>query len=139
MITVEYTGNKPYHATAGAAGSDLKSTYELCLQPNQQEFIHTGTSVSIPDGYFGMVVPRSSICNKLGLQLVNSVGIIDSDYRGEIMLCYKNTSNEPVVIPKDERIGQIVVLPYVNCNWEQVNELESSVRGTGGFGSTGAK
>ena len=137
MMKVEYTGDKPYYATGGAAGADLKSFYEVCLQPDQQEMICTNTSLSIPDGYFGMVVPRSSICNKLGLQLVNSVGIIDSDYRGEIMMCYKNTSSEPVVIPRGERIGQIIITPYVDCEWVEVDRLDDTERGSGGFGSTG--
>ncbi len=136
-MKVEIKGNKPYYATEGAAGADLESTYELCIYPKQQEILHTSLSLSIPEGCFGMVVPRSSICNKLGLQLVNSVGIIDSDYRGEIKLCYKNTSEHPVTINRGERIGQIVIISYIKCEWVEVDNLDDTNRGTGGFGSTG--
>ena len=137
LMKVKYTGEKPYYATCGAAGADLKSSENVTIKPNDQCMVHTNTALSIPDGFFGMVTPRSSICNKFGLQLVDSVGIIDSDYRGDIMLCYKNTSDELVVIPKGERIGQIVVIPYVNCEWVQVDTLDDTERGSGGFGSTG--
>lgn len=139
MSEISFVGNMPRYMTTGAAGADLESNYSYGVIPGNQVMVDTGTAVSIPEGFFGMVVPRSSLCNKGGLRLVNSVGIIDSDYRGNIMFCYKNTGKEPVLIEKGERIGQLVIVPFVKAEFKQVDALEDTERGSGGFGSTGGK
>ena len=138
-MQVNFKGTEPQYMSLGAAGADLASKHDYTILPKEQIMIDTGTAVSIPEGYFGMAVPRSSICNKKGLQLANSIGVIDSDFVGSVRLVYRNTSDKEAVILKGERIGQIVILPFVKAEFTQVEDLEETVRGEGGFGSTGNK
>lgn len=138
-MQIKYKGTEPKYMSQGAAGADLSSKNEYTILPQEQVMIDTGTAVSIPEGYFGMAVPRSSICNKKGLQLSNSVGIIDADFTGSIRLVYRNISDKEAVILKGERIGQLVILPFVKAEFTQVEDLEETVRGEGMFGSTGNK
>jgi dUTP pyrophosphatase len=123
----------------GAAGADLEAKGNYTILPKEKIMIDTGTAVAIPEGYFGMCCPRSSLCNKGGLRLVNSLGIIDHDYRGTIRFVYENVSDKAVVIEEGERIGQMVVLPFVKAEFIKVDTLEDTERGCGGFGSTGIK
>jgi dUTP pyrophosphatase len=136
-MILNYTGTQPQYMSQGAAGADLESEEFYTIHPNEQVMIDTGTSVQIPEGYFGMAAPRSSLCNKKGLQLVNSLGIIDSDFIGSIKLVYKNNSAETVYIEEGERIGQLIILPFVKAVYTKVDKLEDTLRGEGGFGSTG--
>lgn len=122
--------------SAGAAGADLQASETVKIRPLTIGVVKTGTSVSLPEGTFGMAVPRSSICKKAGLFLINSVGIIDNDYRGEIMLMYFNLSLKSQIIPKGMRIGQLVCIPFVPLKFIE-GDLDDTKRGTGGFGSTG--
>lgn len=138
MSDVKYIGTKPRYMSEGASGADLAADDTYVIGVGQQEMIDTGTAMSIPDDCFGMAVPRSSLCNKQHLQLVNSVGVIDSDYRGTIRFVYRNIGDGEVVIRKGERIGQIIIIPFVKANFVQVEDLDETGRGEGGFGSTGA-
>lgn len=136
-MKIEFVGTQPQYMSAGAAGADLSSSEVYFISAGKSEMIETNTAVAIPEGYFGMCCPRSSICNKKGLTLVNSVGVIDSDYTGTIKFVYKNNSDSMVIIEKGERIGQLLILPFVKANFIEVNQLGETERGTGGFGSTG--
>lgn len=135
--TVLFKGNEPQFMSKGAAGADLIANDTYVIKPNQQAMIDTGTSVAIPEGSYGMLTPRSSLCNKGGLQMPNSIGIIDSDYRGSIKCCYKNTGDKTIEIEKGERICQLIIMGYNKANFVVTeDELPSTERGVGGFGST---
>lgn len=129
--------------TNGAAGADLVadlgSAAFVEIMPNHSYMFNTGTAIQLPEGMAGLLIPRSSLCNKKGLKLVNSVGLLDEDYTGNIKFCYENTGPLPVIIEHGERIGQILVVPYIKANFQKVDKLEETERGNGGFGSTGAK
>lgn len=137
IIKTLFQGNKPQYMSEGAAGADLQASEDVKIRPLCIGVVKTGTSVELPIGTFGMAVPRSSICKKMGLFLINSVGIIDSDYRGEIMLMYFNLSLRSCFIKKGERIGQLVCVPFVKLKYIE-GDLEDTERGSGGFGSTGS-
>lgn len=136
-MKIKYVGNKPQYMSLGAAGADLMAKTDVVIEPQEQVMIDTGSYLSIPEGHFGLVCPRSSLCNKKGLHMVNSVGIIDSDYRGSIRLVYKNTSEDVINIGEGDRIGQIIIQPFVKASFVEVDSLEDTIRGEGGFGSTG--
>jgi|26BtaG_2_1085354.scaffolds.fasta_scaffold12222_3 dUTP pyrophosphatase len=136
-MKVEFKGVPPQYMTNGAAGADLACFVDTVIEPGQEVLVPTGTKVAIPEGHFGMLVPRSSTCRKKLLELTNSVGIIDSDYRGELMFSYRNIGRQDVHIGAGERIGQLVILPYVKADLVLVEELTDTERGEGGFGSTG--
>ena len=107
------------------------------IAPHTSMMIGTGIAVSIPTGHVGLLFVRSSLGVRLGLTPANAVGVIDSDYRGEVKVCLRNASLITAQIRKDERICQLVVVPVDTSDWEQVNTLEATERGSGGFGSTG--
>lgn len=128
----------PTYGSACAAGADLYSCEgELAFLPGETKLVHTGIAMEIPDGYVGLIYARSGIATKRGLAPANKVGVIDSDYRGEIMVALHNHSNEVVSIEAKERIAQIVIAPYLTVSFDEVEELDSTQRGAGGFGSTG--
>ena len=131
----------PTYGTANAAGADLYACIEedLTIEPNETKFVSTGVAMEIPDGLVGLVYARSSLGCKQGLAPANKVGVIDSDYRGEIMVALHNHSKEQRTVEKGQRIAQIVFAPYVMGVFDVVENLEDSIRGTGGFGSTGKK
>jgi dUTP pyrophosphatase len=135
-----FKGLKPYRGTEQSAGLDLfaKRSYEF--KKNQMILVDTGTSVVIPDGHFGLLTVRSSL-GVQGMCLVNGVGIIDSDYRGEVMVAIRNISGKKVYISANQRIAQIVVVPYSKVDLQELAFFGDDVSGTdrvGGFGSTGA-
>ena len=101
--------------------------------------IHTGLAAEIPEGYAGLVFARSGLASKRGLAPANKVGVVDSDYRGEWMVALHNHSGEPQIVEPGERIAQMVIVPYLTARFEEVGELSDTVRGTGGFGSTGTR
>ena len=107
------------------------------ISPGETVMIHTGVSVEIPHGYFGLCAPRSGIASKRGLANINAPGIIDEGYRGEIMVPLHNYSDMVQVVEHGERICQLIIVPYCSCECVQVEELSDSERGEGGFGSTG--
>jgi len=127
---------KPEYKTKGSAGADLKIVTDITLLPGASYLVATGVSIAIPEGYVGLVFPRSGLASK-GITLRNSVGVIDSDYRGEIMVALVNNSYETVVLTKGDRVAQIVFLPVTQFPFISVDKLPETTRGTGGFGSTG--
>ena len=131
----------PSYGSVCAAGADLYAFEkgEVTIKPGETKVIHTGIAMEIPDGYVGLVYARSGISIKRGLAPANKVGVIDSDYRGEIMVALHNHSDEDQTIADFERIAQIVIAPYITANFVEADELDETVRGAGGFGSTGTK
>ena len=130
----------PSYGTEYAAGADLYSSMEdVTINPNETVFIHTDISIEIPVGLVGLIYARSGMACKKGVAPANKVGVIDSDYRGEIMVALYNHSNQAVTIAKGDRVAQLVIAPYIKADFQEVEELEDTVRGEGGFGSTGTK
>lgn len=127
---------KPEYKTKGAAGADLKCALDVVLNPSASLLVATGVSLAIPEGFVGLIFPRSGLATK-GITLKNSVGVIDSDYRGEIMVSLVNNSYETVALSKGDRVAQIVFLPVTQFPFISVDKLPETTRGTGGFGSTG--
>ena len=125
----------PNYAKYGDAGMDLTATSKS-YDENNNVVYGTGLAVEIPEGYVGLVFPRSSICKK-DLFLTNSVGVIDSGYRGEIMAKFKHTDNLPVEYRVGERIAQLIIIPHPYIEFVPANELSDSERGSGGYGSSG--
>ena len=129
----------PTYGSEFAAGADLYSIEAVTLQPHETVLVHTGIAMEIPNSYVGLIYARSGLATKRNLAPANKVGVIDCDYRGEIMVSLHNHSNNEQSIEKGERIAQIVFTPYITANFEEVNELTDTIRGEGGFGSTGKK
>jgi dUTP pyrophosphatase len=131
----------PSYATEGSAGLDLRACLDnaLTLQPGQTELIRTGLSVHIADpSLAAMILPRSGLGHKHGIVLGNLVGLIDSDYQGELMVSCWNRGNTAFTVEVGERIAQLVLVPVVQADFEVVTEFDQSNRGEGGFGSTGS-
>lgn len=128
----------PKYANAFAAGLDLRVLLDAPIEiaPQERVRLHTGLQVQIPTGYFGMVVIRSGLGFR-GLTLANAVGIIDSDYRGEIQIAVVNLSDEPISLEDGERIAQMILVPFAQGELEVVDALEETDRGEKGFGSSG--
>ena len=130
----------PAYARLGDAGVDLRSAADVSLKPGERALVPTGIAVAIPDGYAGFVQPRSGLAIRKGLGLLNSPGLIDSGYRGEIKIIAINLDPENAIdIARGERIAQLVVLSVPQCTIVEVEELPGSERGSGGFGSTGTE
>lgn len=131
----------PEYATALSAGLDLKAniTEPVTLNPLERVLVPTGLFIALPEGTEAQVRPRSGLAAKYGITVLNSPGTIDADYRGEIKVILVNLSNEPFVINPGERIAQMVVARFERAQWVEVQELDSTERGEGGFGSTGRK
>ena len=131
----------PPYATALSAGVDLKAFLEepLTLSPLQRAMVPTGLYIALPEGYEAQVRPRSGIAAKHGITVLNTPGTIDADYRGEIRVILVNLSEEPFVIQPGERIAQMVIARHERAEWIETDELDETVRGAGGFGSTGTK
>jgi dUTP pyrophosphatase len=129
----------PSYALAGDAGMDLRSAVDVVLAPGERCRIPTGIAVAIPDGHAGFVQPRSGLAARAGLGFVNSPGLIDSGYRGEIQVVAINLDRrEPIDIRRGDKIAQLVILPVPQVALAEVEELPASDRGAGGFGSTGS-
>jgi len=128
----------PRYQHEGDAGFDLTSRVDMTVQPGERAMLPTGLAVSIPPGYAGLVLPRSGLAARHGIALVNSPGLIDSGYRGEISVVIINTDKrEPFHIHRGERIAQMVIQRVEEASLVQVEELDETERGAGGFGSTG--
>lgn len=127
----------PIYKTNGASGADLMSVETVEIKPFERLLVNTGIRVSVPMGYEAQVRPRSGLSSKKGLTLVNAVGTVDSDYTGLVYASMINLSNEPQIIKKGERIAQLVIAPVVQANFIQVDNLDETERGAGGFSSTG--
>jgi len=126
--------------SAAAAGADLSAAIDapLVLAPGDRRAVDTGLAMAIADGYEGQVRPRSGLALKQGLTVVNAPGTIDSDYRGEVKVLLVNLGTEPVTIEPGQRIAQLIIAPVVQADFQTVEELSETVRGSAGFGSTGA-
>lgn len=124
-----------------AAGADLYSAEDadVVIGPSETKFIGTGLAMEIPEGYVGLVYARSGLACKRGLAPANKVGVVDSDYRGEIKVALHNHGKEAQTVEKGERIAQMVIAPYLSVDYEEADALSETERGEGGFGSTGRK
>lgn len=127
----------PSRARPGDAGADLCAAIEATLQPGERVTVGTGVAVAIPEGYAGLVTPRSGLAQRHGLGIVNAPGIVDAGYRGEIRVILVNLGRETVTVARGDRIAQLVVVPVLADEMQEVGELPFSERGEGGFGSTG--
>lgn len=131
----------PTYGSADAAGADLYAVTDgpIEVQPGQTVVVHTGLALAIPQGFVGLVYARSGLATKQGLAPANKVGVIDADYRGELMVALHNHSAEPRTVEQGDRIAQLVIAPYLTAQFTQQEELDDTARGEGGFGSTGRK
>ena len=131
----------PTYGSEFAAGADLYACLDapITIAPHQTVLVPTGLSMEIPAGWAGMIHARSGLATKRHLAPANKVGVIDSDYRGEIMVSLHNHGTEPQTVEPEERIAQMVIMPYLAAQFYEAEELSDTVRGAGGFGSTGTK
>jgi len=127
----------PAYETAGAAGMDLRAAEAMTLKPGGRHLVPTGLSISLPPGFEAQVRPRSGLAVKHGVTVLNSPGTIDCDYRGEIKVPLINHGQADFVIARGDRIAQMVIAPVTRINWSEVDTLDETARGTGGFGSSG--
>lgn len=131
----------PSYGTDYSAGADL---YALCdgeiiIGVGETVLVHTGLSIEVPEGFGGFIYARSGLASKKGLAPANKVGVVDADYRGEVMVALHNHGTVPQTIECGERIAQLVIAPFLKAEFNLVDELSETVRGQGGFGSTGTK
>jgi len=129
----------PIFSTLGSAGADLCSIDDVDVYPGMTEKIRTGLCVEIPEGYAGFVNSRSGLAAKHSVAVLNSPGVIDSDFRGEICVLLHNHGRDTFCVSRGDRIAQLVIVPYIQFEFEEAEELTSTSRGEGGFGSTGIK
>ena len=131
----------PAYATALSAGLDLLAavTEPVILAPGQRRLIPTGIAIALPAGFEAQIRPRSGLALKNGISLVNSPGTIDADYRGEIGVIVINHSDQPFTVERGTRIAQMVIARHERATWVEVDNLDETARGSGGFGSTGTK
>jgi dUTP pyrophosphatase len=133
----------PAYETAGAAGMDLRAAVAedepVVLRPGDRASVPTGLAIALPDGFEGQVRPRSGLAVRHGVTLVNTPGTIDADYRGEVKVILINLGEEDVTIRRGDRIAQLVIAPVTRAEWSEVESLDETIRGEGGFGSTGGR
>lgn len=131
----------PTYGSLFAAGADLYllSDDDVTIAPGETKLLHTGLSMAIPEGYAGLIYARSGLASKKGLAPANKVGVVDADYRGEIMVALHNHSSLPATLENSERIAQMVITPFLAVDFEESETLSDTARGAGGFGSTGKK
>ena len=131
----------PTYGSEYAAGADLYACIDdaITINPGETHMVPTGLAMELPMGYAGLIYPRSGMASKRGLAPANKVGVVDPDYRGEFMVALHNHSLTPQTVEPNERIAQLVITPFITANFEETEELSDTVRGAGGFGSTGFK
>lgn len=127
----------PTYETAGAAGMDLRAAEDVTLKPGARHLVPTGLSIALPEGFEAQVRPRSGLAVKHGVSVLNSPGTIDCDYRGEVKVPLINHGKDDFVITRGDRIAQMVVAPVTRISWAESEQLDKTVRGSGGFGSSG--
>ena len=140
ILDPRLSGNLPEYATPGSAGLDLRACLlePMTLQPNAWQLVPTGIAIYLHDpGYAALILPRSGLGHKHGIVLGNLVGLIDSDYQGQLMVSAWNRSDVPFTIEPMERIAQLVIVPVMQAEFNVVDEFVATVRGQGGYGSTG--
>lgn len=130
----------PTYGSEFSAGADLYACLEeaVVIEPGRTFMVPTGLAAEIPEGYAGLIYARSGLASKKGLAPANKVGVVDADYRGELMVALHNHSHEAAQVEPGERIAQLVITPFLKAEYKVVEELSETVRGVGGFGSTGA-
>ena len=142
-IKVVNTGCQPLpaYATSQSAGMDLRANIEspITLHPMERTLVPTGIRIELPEGYEAQVRPRSGLALKHGITVLNTPGTIDSDYRGELKVLLVNLSNDDFVVNAGERVAQMVIARHETATWEEVEVLDETERGAGGFGHTGTK
>ena len=131
----------PTYGSEYAAGADMYAAIDeaVTIEPNETKFIPTGLAFEIPEGYAGFIYARSGLASKKGLAPANKVGVVDADYRGEVMVALHNHGTEAQTVEAGERIAQMIIAPFITANFIFSDELDDTVRGAGGFGSTGRK
>ena len=131
----------PTYGSEYAAGADMYAAIDeaVTIEPNETKFIPTGLAFEIPEGYAGFIYARSGLACKKGLAPANKVGVVDADYRGEVMVALHNHGKEAQTVEAGERIAQMIIAPFVTVNYIFSDELDDTVRGAGDFGSTGRK
>ena len=131
----------PTYGTDYSAGADLYAVIDgkVEIAPHQTVMLNTGIALEIPEGYCGLIFARSSLGTKRGLAPANKVGVIDADYRGEVRVCLHNHSEVTATVEHGERVAQLAIVPFLKAEFELSDELSDTVRGAGGFGSTGTK
>ena len=131
----------PTYGSDFAAGADLYAAHPeaVVIAPGETVLVHTGIAMEIPEGYGGFLYARSGLATKRGLAPANKVGVIDSDYRGEIMVALYNQSSSVQTVESGERIAQLVIAPFLKASFDEAEELDDTRRGEGGFGSTGTR
>jgi dUTP pyrophosphatase len=129
----------PAYATDHSAGMDLLAAVKetVVIAPHKRVLIPTGISIALPEGYEAQVRPRSGLALKHGVTVLNAPGTIDADYRGEVGVILVNHGDQDFTVERGMRVAQLIIAPYTRAEWQQVNSLEGSARGAGGFGSTG--
>ena len=131
----------PHYETQASAGMDLRASIpeDIVLKPLERAIVKTGLFIALPEGFEAQVRPRSGLAAKKGITVLNAPGTIDADYRGEIGVILVNLSNEAFTVKSGDRIAQLVIARHERAVWEEVQELQQTARGAGGFGSTGIK
>jgi len=137
VLIIAEQGFEPVYAKPGDAGADLRSTEDLVLAAGQRSLVKTGVRIAIPNGFVGLVHPRSGLAAKHGITVLNTPGTIDAGYRGELMVTLLNTSSEDFAISRGDRIAQILFQAVEQAVFHPVSELPESARGETGFGSSG--
>ncbi|MCW2753618.1 MAG: dUTP diphosphatase [Marmoricola sp.] len=128
----------PAYAQPGDAGADLFAREDVVLEPGERRLVPTGIALALPEGYVALVHPRSGLAHRSGLSIVNAPGTIDAGYRGEIQVCLVNLDpTTPIVLSRGDRIAQLVIQRFESADFVEVDTLPDSVRGAGGYGSTG--
>lgn len=141
IVKLQQNAHVPTYGSADAAGADLYACIDeaVTIQPSQTVLIPTGLSMEIEQGFAGFIYARSGLATKRGLAPANKVGVIDSDYRGQVMVSLHNHTGQPQTVEPGERVAQMVFAPVYQAQFCEVDALQDTERGTGGFGSTGTK
>lgn len=137
VLIVAEPGFEPVYAKAGDAGADLRSTETVTIAPGERALVKTGVKLALPNGYVGLVHPRSGLAAKHGITVLNAPGTVDAGYRGEVMVTLLNTSVESFEVSRGDRIAQLLIQSVEKAQFLAVSELPESTRGETGFGSSG--
>lgn len=128
----------PKYAHSGDAGMDIQTVSGFSLEPGEQTLVSTGIAVAIPEGFVGLITPRSGLASRAGITVVNAPGVVDSGYRGEVKVALINHGKWPMTFSRGDRVAQMLVVPVETVNIVESENLDETARGEGGFGSTGA-
>jgi len=131
----------PFYASTHAAGADLRAAIDadIVIEPGKHALIKTGFAMALPDNYEAQIRPRSGLALKYGITVLNTPGTIDADYRGEVGVILINHGDEPFIVQRGDRIAQMIIAPFVQADFQPVETLSETLRGSGGFGSSGKR